>query len=111
MYLISGGQKHYIQTPATVRALEVNQAKAVPDSTLDAIPTGLELPPLTTQVIQKASTGEVFLLQAGKRHYIPDTETLKALGLAGQVQALKDNFADAIPVGSPVEHRSATPAK
>ncbi len=112
VYLISAGQKHYIQTPATLHALDVvGQLKSVPDSMLNSMPTGIELPPLTANAIQKVSTGQIYLLRSGKRHYIPDPDTLKALGLTGKVQAVKDDAVDAIPLGAPVQRVSARHAK
>ena len=108
IYLISGGHKHYIQTPATVKALNVaNQIKTVPDADLEAMPAGITLPDLTSRLIQKASTGEVFFLEGGKRRYVPDAETLKALNVGSQPRGLPDDIIDAIPVGSPVEHVTA----
>jgi hypothetical protein len=109
VYLINAGHKHYIQTPATLRSLDVvEQLKTVPDSVLDGIPEGVKLPDLTTRMVQKASTGQVFFLEKGKRRYVPDGETLKALDPTSNVRGLPDDVADAIPLGSPEPHMSAT---
>ncbi|MBV8834464.1 MAG: hypothetical protein JO108_35140 [Acidobacteriaceae bacterium] len=109
VYLINAGHKHYIQTPATLRSLDVvEQLKTVPDSVLDSIPDGVKLPDLTTRMVQKASTGQVFFLEKGKRRYVPDGETLKALDPASAVRGLPDDVADAIPLGSPEPHISGT---
>jgi hypothetical protein len=112
IYLLSGSKKHYIQTPATLHSLDVVRLiKAVPDETLNGIPEGAEVPALTTGVVQKASTGEVFLLESGRRRYVPDSETLQSLGVGDHVQGLKDEAIDTIPLGTPIEHHAKTPGK
>lgn len=105
MYLISGGKRHYIQTPGTVQALGVAaQVKDASDAVINSVPIGDALPVLTTNVIQKPGTGEVFLLEAGKRRYVPDPETLKALHLTEKIRSVPDDAADMIPLGTPLPH-------
>jgi hypothetical protein len=105
IYLISGGKRHYIQTPGTVQALGVAaQVKDASDAVINSVPLGDALPPLTTNAIQKPSTGEVFVLEAGKRRYVPDPETLAALHLTDKIHSIADGAADMIPLGAPLPH-------
>jgi hypothetical protein len=79
---------------------------------LNTLPTGIKLPALTTKAVRKTSTGEVFLLEAGKRRHIPDPETQQALAIADtQIHELKDDETDAIPLGTPMEHGRGPQAK
>jgi len=101
IYLITAGKRHYIQTPQTLQALGVvNRVMSSPDSFLSSIPEGVPLPPLNSPLIQKASTGEVFLLEAGKRRYVPNPPTLASLPYTkDQVRGVPEEVADAIPLG------------
>ncbi len=104
VYLITHSKRHYIPTPATLQALGVaNQVKTASDSLLNAIPLGSDLPALDSPLIQKANTGEVFILEAGKRRYIPNTATLAAVNIAKrQIRGVSGEVADTIPLGQPV---------
>jgi hypothetical protein len=70
------------------------QAPAV----IATVAEGEPIPHLPAKVIQKAGTGEVFMLQAGKRRWIPE-ETLESLGVAGDVHGVPDSVADSFPLG------------
>ena len=109
VYDVFGGKRHYIPNPATLDALGVSkQIKVLSDSVLDAIPAGSDLPALSSRVIQKASTGEVFVLESGKRRHVPDPETLKSMQISpAQIQGLPDASADAFPLGTPLPHLSS----
>ncbi len=109
VYLISGGKRHYIQTPTTIQVLgAAAQVKDASDDAINSVPLGDPLPPLTTNVIQKDGTGEVFLLEAGKRRHVPDPETLEALHLKDKIRSVPDSAADMIPLGAPLPHTANT---
>jgi hypothetical protein len=108
VYYIFGDKRHYIPNPATLDSLGLaKQIKVVPESVLSGIPLGSDLPALSSRVLQKASTGEVFILENGIRRHIPDPETLKAMRIPSeQIHGVPDTVADAFPLGSPLPHSS-----
>ena len=106
VYYVFDNKRHYIPNPATLDSLGLaKQIKVVPESALDGIPLGSELPTLSSRVLQKASTGEVFILESGRRRHIPDPETLKAMQIPSeQIHGVPDAVADAFPLGDPLPH-------
>lgn len=107
IYLISGGKRHYIPDGPTLHALGVDGVVQNEDeSDVNAIPLGAELPRLSTNVIQNDKTKEVFLLEFGKRRYIPDAETIQAMHLDTQLRPVPAAGVAAIPLGAPMPHKS-----
>ena len=104
VYYVFGGKRHYVPNPATLQALGLEkQVQGASDSEIDQIAPGDPLPSLSSKVIQKASTGEVFLLENGKRRHVPDPETLQSLHVSKeQVQGVLDAVVDAFPLGDPL---------
>jgi len=104
VYLVTDGKRHYIPTPATLQSLGVsNQIKSVSNSVLDAIPLGVQIPALDSPLIMKATSGQVFVLEAGKRRYVPNPQTFDALHYAAsQIRTIPDDGADAIPLGTQI---------
>ena len=105
-YLVTNDSLRRIPDLQTFRALDFKdeRVKRSADSEMRSIPMGAPLPSLPGQVLQKATTGEVFLLQNGRRHHIPDPGTLDAMHLREQVNGVPDAVADAVPLGAPVPH-------
>jgi hypothetical protein len=105
VYLISHGKRRYIPDPGTLDALGLRHLiSADPSPTIDSIPLGEPLPSLPGRVIQNAQSNEVFLLEAGKRRYIPDPETLAVLGLTKEVRQVPASAAESVPLGPPMPH-------
>ena len=109
VYLVFQGKRHYIPDPKTLDVLGVkSQIKGANDKEINAISLAEPIPSLSSKFIQKASTGEVFMLEAGKRRYIPDPETLKALHVSKEnITGIRDAGVDAIPLGEPVAHKTS----
>jgi hypothetical protein len=110
VYLVSGGQRHWVPGPAVAEALGIvcligNQD----DSSIDAIPLGPDMPALATKVVQNAKTTEVFLLQCGKRRYVPDPQTIAALNLGPDIRQLPPEQIQLIPLGPPLPHAAPRP--
>jgi hypothetical protein len=107
VYIVFGSKRHYIPNVETLKALDVaGLVKRQPDEAINAIPEGDPIPSLPGRAIQKGSTGEVFLIEAGKRRYIPDVETLDSLQIRDQVHGVTDAVVNAIPLGPPMPHLS-----
>jgi hypothetical protein len=105
VYIIWDGKRRQVPDPQTLEALSISgQVSTQPREVIASIPEREPIPHLPGKVVQKGSTGEVFILEAGKRRWIPDPETLEALGGAGQVHGVPDSVADAIPLGPPMAH-------
>lgn len=103
VYLISDNKKHYIKFPVTLQALgATNRIKVEPDSVVASISSGNDTPAITSRVVQDTSTGKVYVLEAGKRHYVPGAATLQKLHFTGQIQGLSGPDADSIPLGTPM---------
>ncbi len=101
--MVVNGKRHHVPNPPTLAALGIRPPIAQqPDSFVRAIPEGEPLPNLPGNVIQKGGTGEIYLLESGKRRYIPNPETLTAMGLDSKVHGVPDPVANAIPLGAPV---------
>ena len=108
VYVIAQGKKHHIPDPPSLNALGVaGSIVHEPDAAIDSVPLGDPIPSLPGKVIQKARTGEVFVLEAGKRRWVPDVETLKAMHLSDQVHGVADAAVDVIPLGPPLPHMKA----
>ena len=106
VYIIFGGKRHHVPDPQTLEALSVSgQVPMEGPAVIAAVPEGEPIPHLPGKMIQK-STGEVFMLQAGKRHWVPDADTLDMLGGAEQVHGVPDSVLDSIPLGPPLAHMS-----
>jgi hypothetical protein len=107
VYIILGGKRHRVPDPQTLGALGVSgQVSMEAPDVIAKVPEGEPIPHLPGKVIQKGGTGEVFMLEAGKRRWIPDRETLEALGGAAQVHGVPNSVADSFPLGSPMPHMS-----
>jgi phospholipase C len=99
VYLVQDGQRHWIPNPATLASKWSRaQVQTVPMETLDAIPLGDPLPYL----IRPSEKAEVYLVQGGQRHWIPDGATLDAKWSWAQVEIVSQETAEAIPLGDPV---------
>jgi len=105
VYIVIAGKRHYIPDDETLKALDVaGLVKRQPDEAINSIPEGAPIPSLPGRAIQKGSTGEVFLIEAGKRRYVPDVETLDSLQIRDQVHGVADAVVNAIPLGPPMPH-------
>lgn len=103
VYFIAHDKRHYIKFPTTLRALGLdNGVKVEPDSVVSSIPLGDDMPIITSRIIQDSTTGRVYVLESGKRRYVPDAVTLRRLHLADQVQGLSGPDASSIPLGTPL---------
>ena len=101
--------RHYVPNPSTLAALGFSQqVKVVTDSEVNVIPLGGQMPLLTSNFMVKSGTGQVFMIEAGKRRYIPDPDTLAALHVTKeQIKYVPDAVADSIPLGTPLPRQSS----
>ncbi|KQM84142.1 hypothetical protein [Agromyces sp. Leaf222] len=78
VYLIAGGAKHYITTPAdlTEFATGLGGIRILNKSFLDSIPTGRN----ATVFLRNTQTGRVALLQGGSTHWFPSCELVAVWG-------------------------------
>ncbi len=53
-------------------------------------------------VLQGADSKRIYLITAGKRHYIQTPQTLQALGVVNRVMSSPDSFLSSIPEGVPL---------
>ena len=113
VYYVFDGKRHYVPNPSTLEALGFSkQVRLVPDSQASAIPLGEPIPALTSKVLVKAGTGQVFLIEGGKRRYIPDPDTMQAMHIPKeQIKYVPDASADVIPMGDPVPRQGSASSK
>jgi hypothetical protein len=108
VYLVEDGVRHRIPDPETLNALGVrSMIQPVPSSELASLIAGYDLPHVPGRMIQNSATSAVFLIDRGKRHYIPDPPTLKAIHLPDRVIPVPAETADALPLGPPMPHLGA----
>ena len=109
VYYVFSGKRHYVPNPATLEALGFSkQVRLVPETEVSAIPPGEPIPALISRIVAKGGTGQVFMIEAGKRRYIPDPDTMRALHITKeQVKYLPDAAADVIPLGDPLPRQSS----
>ncbi len=102
IYLIVNGYRR--QVPDIHSLLAYGLGKSVlqiPDAQLDAIKLGPALPFVPSSFI-RASTGEVFHLEAGKRREIDTTKALSANYPGADVRSIPDSQVESIPLGTPI---------
>lgn len=107
IFLVDGGQRHYIPEPATLNFLGLtNAVRTLPDAVVDAVPMGKPMPQLPSRVI-RGSSGAIFVIEAGRRRHVPDPATFAALGLQKELRDVPDASLNAIPLGSPLPRQAA----
>ncbi len=105
IYLEAEGVRHPIPNIPTLIALNLEkQVRIVPDKALEGIPVGPTIPNIPTRAIARGTTGEIFYLEGGSRHRVPDMETLEALHLTTKTTIIPEAFTDIIPLGLPMPH-------
>jgi hypothetical protein len=101
VFLVVAGKRRWIPDEITFDALGLDwQAiRTVSDQRLNGIPRGEDYPSLPGKLLKGSST-EVFLLERGKRRWIPDEATFNAMGLDWQaVRVISDELLNSIPRG------------
>jgi len=82
-YYISIGLKKHIPNPETFNILQFawKDIKPISDSLLDSIPLGNSVPTLTnSMVIKQGNDIHVYIIESGKKRWIPNEQTLDSLG-------------------------------
>jgi len=118
VYVILGGKKCYIPDPETFNAkgYRWDRVKDINSDAFNKIPTGSPLPPVKTQtsitssavpaegtLIRLQGRPEVYVIQGGRKCYIPDPETFNAKGYRwDQVKDLNSDAFNKITMGSPL---------
>ena len=102
-YLAAHGSKRLVPDAQTLKALGVSHVRAMSDDELRKVPTGPPLPSVATKTIANSLTGEMFVLNGGKRRYIQNTNSLQALGVERPVTILSDAVSNAFPLGRVLE--------
>ena len=100
VYLLTGAVKHHVPDPATLSLFSVlGPIRVVTQSYLDYFPTGLPVAP----VIKDPLSGEVSLIQDGKRHRFSSCTQIAVFGYScAQDIDLMPSQLDKLPPGEPV---------
>ncbi len=102
VYFVQGGKRHYIPDPATLDSRwSWGQVQNLPPDAVNAVPLGDEVPREGT-LIRGSQTPEVYVVQGGKRHYIPNPATLESKWSWDQVRDLPQDAVDSVPPGEPI---------
>lgn len=101
VFVYDGGKRRWIPDERTFNALGFNwkSIRQIPDEKLNEMPRGSDYPVLTSSIV-KGSGPKVFILENGRRRWIPDEHTFQSRGLRWDaVQTLSDAELQLIPLG------------
>lgn len=101
VYFQEGGRRHWIPDERTFDALgfDWKSIQHISDRKLNEMPRGSDYPALTSSIV-KGSGPKVFILENGRRRWIPDEHTFQSRGLRWDaVQTLTDGELESIPLG------------
>lgn len=101
IFLSINGKLHHVPDERTLRNLNLHEPPS-PGSpeTQQSLVSG-DFPPLPGRVIKKAHSMEIYFVDNGSRHLIPNSATQVALGLR-EVMTLPDLRVEAVPQGLPL---------
>lgn len=106
VFVVDRGKRHLIPDRITMESKWPNaQVQTVPQHVVDSIPLGEPVPSIRARegsLIRSEHSPEVYLVDKGKRHLIPDDETLHAKWPHHEVETLPQRTIDSIPLGEPV---------
>ena len=109
-YIIINGEKRLLANKNLLREMGLNNIKQVESRDIREIPEGL---PITSKIlispfpdgtlIRLKGTSYIYLIQNQRKCYIPDPETLRAMGYrADQIVEVNQNIFDSIVTGVPI---------
>ena len=98
-YLADHGWKRLIPDEQTGKLLGVSRIQTMSADEIRKLPTGLPLPPVRSKTVVNEVTGEMFLLQGGKRRYLQNASSVSALGLGPPFTIFSDYLSSTIPLG------------
>jgi hypothetical protein len=102
VYFVQGGKRHYIPDPATLESRwSWGQVQNLPPDAVNAVPLGDAVPREGT-LIRGPQTQEVYVVQGGKRHHIPNPATLESKWSWDQVRDIPQDAVDSVPLGDPI---------
>jgi len=104
VFLVIGGQRRWIPNEQTFNALGLDwqSIRTIPDEELNKIPRITDYPSLNARAV-KGIGPEIYLLEEGKRRWIPNEQKFVALGLrAEDVEWISDEDLSLIPLGSQI---------
>jgi len=104
VFLVVGGQRRWIPNQQTFESLGLDwpSVKTIGDQQLNDIPKGEDYPSLNRRAV-KGSGSEIYLLEGGKKRWIPNEQKFAALKLRMEdVETISDEDLSFIPLGSPI---------
>src|SRR5262249_46903665 len=111
VYVIQNGQRHWIPDPATLQSRwSWDQVQTLSDGDVDVIPLGDPIPSVLSgqkwpdgALVTAPPAPEIYIVQGGQRHWIPNPQTFIANGYAWDaVEAIPTSVINTIPLGAPV---------
>lgn len=103
--MMQNHQRRWIPDPQTFNymGLNWNAILTISDNEWSSIPAGPQFPSRADGTLLKGSQPNVYVMQNGQRHWIPDPATFDALGYSwADVQTVADADLNAIPLGAQV---------
>jgi hypothetical protein len=104
VFLTYRGERHAVPDKQTLDILRLQDGQHSESPVDVSLPAGAPLPPLRTRAVRRASTGEVFYIEGGCLHYVPDPETISTMNLWGRFADAPENALDALPVCAALPH-------
>jgi hypothetical protein len=80
--IMQGHERRWIPDPQTFNymGLDWSAIQTIPDAVWNSIPAGPQVPSRADGTLLKGSGPEIYLMNGGQRHWIPDPATFSALG-------------------------------
>lgn len=103
--MMQNHQRRWIPDPATFNymGLDWNAIQTIPDAQWATIPAGPQFPSRADGTLLQGSQPNVYVMQNGQRHWIPDPATFSALGYSwSDIQVVADADLNVIPLGAQV---------
>jgi hypothetical protein len=108
IYVIQHGRKHHIPDADTFNVLGYrwDQVRDVNEYLFDSVPMGAPIPSTLLSeggLIRLYGEDAVYVIQRGRKHHIPDADTLNVLGYRwDQVRDVNEYLFDSVPTGAPI---------
>ncbi len=96
------GQRHPLPDARTLDILRLGPGQYSNSPVDVSLPVGLPLPPLKTKALRNRTTGEVFFVDSGCLHRVPDSQTLRSMNLQSQTADAPAPVFEALPKCAPV---------
>jgi Subtilase family/Domain of unknown function (DUF4114)/Bacterial pre-peptidase C-terminal domain/LGFP repeat len=108
-YLVQNGQRRLIPNRETLKALKINSqtVNRFLNEDLALIPLGNDLPSQKDGDVFSDLSGRIYLMQSGKRHLVPDWNTLRDMGInvTGMSRFPESDLKD-IELGDPIYQKA-----